>query len=160
MSYELADRGMNGRGEYIWTKEKTASKNQIMAIKETKAAQGQSSLAACLDIILTYNGIVSDAQSLLDAGKTPMEILSENLTDQEVVDMTGCNMQAMLFYVNRDIPVLAMLDSGDAVLITGFNEQNVVICDPKTGFLGKKGMNDSTKYFEENGNCFFTYVRR
>lgn len=160
MAYELAAPVMNDRGEYIWTKEKTASKNQIMAIKETKAAQGQSSLAACLDIILTYNGIVSDAQSLLDAGKTPMEILSENLTDQEVVDMTGCNMQAMLFYVNRDIPVLAMLDSGDAVLITGFNEQNVVICDPKTGFLGKKGMNDSTKYFEENGNCFFTYVRR
>ena len=160
LAYENACPVMNDKGEYIWTKEKTATKNQIMAIKETKAAAGQSSLAACLDIILTYNGIVSDAQSLLDAGKTPIEILTENLPDQEPLDMTGCNMQAMLYYVNRDIPVLALLDSGEAVLITGFNEQNVVICDPRIGFLGKKGMNDSTKYFEENGNCFFTYVRK
>lgn len=157
LAYETSSPVMNDHGEYIWTKEKTAAKNQIMAIKETKVTEGQSSLAACLDIILTHRGIVSDAQALLDAGKTPMEILSENLPDHEPLDLTGCSMQAMLFYVNLDIPVLALLDNGEAVLITGFNEQNVVICDPKTGFLGKKGMKDSTQYFEENGNCFFTY---
>lgn len=160
LAYGNASPVMNDRGEYIWTKEKQSTRNQIMAIKETKVSEGQSSLAACLDIMLTYNGIAGDSQSLLDAGMTPMAILLENLPDKEPLDMTGCNMQAMLTFLDRDIPVLALLKNGEAVLLTGFNEQNVVICDPKTGFLGKKGMNDSTSFFEENGNCFFTYVKR
>lgn len=65
----------------------------------------------------------------------------------------------MLYYVNQDIPVLAILKDGEAVLVTGFNEFNVVILEPSTGKLYQKGMNDSTEWFAENGNYFLTYVR-
>ena len=55
--------------------------------------------------------------------------------------------------------MLAMLGDGNAVLIVGFNELNTVLMDPLTGEVYKKGMNDSTEWFEENGNCFITYTR-
>ena len=71
--------------------------------------------------------------------------------------MTGCPMDAMLYFTNKDIPVLAVLSNGEAVLITGFNEFNIVVLDPSTGKLYKKGLNDSTKWFAENGNRFITY---
>ena len=67
-------------------------------------------------------------------------------------------MDSILYYVNQDIPVLATLNDGGAVLVIGFNELNIVIMDPVTGTVYKKGMNDSVKWFEENGNCFITYV--
>ena len=67
-------------------------------------------------------------------------------------------LDAVLYYVNQDIPVLAYLKNGDTVLITGFNEFNVVIMDPSDGSLTKKGKNDASQWFEENGNCFVTYV--
>ena len=73
--------------------------------------------------------------------------------------MSGCNLDAMLYYVNLDIPVLAILSDGEAVLLTGFNEYNVVVMEPSTGKLYKKGMNDTTEWLQENGNYFVTYKR-
>ena len=55
--------------------------------------------------------------------------------------------------------MLATLNDGNAVLIVGFNELNVVIMDPLTGIVEKKGMNDSKQMFEENGNRFITYIK-
>lgn len=100
-----------------------------------------------------------DAQEALDNGETAVEILGNHLHDARVVDLTGCNLDTILYFTNRDIPVLATLEDGEAVLVVGFNQYNVVIMEPKTGKLYKKGMNDSAKWFEENGNQFVTYFR-
>ena len=91
--------------------------------------------------------------------KAVMEILEKNLTDVQVLELSGCSLQSVLYYVNKDIPVLAMQEDGNAVLIVGFNELNTVLMDPQTGEVFKKGINDSTKWFEENGNSFVTYVK-
>ena len=69
-------------------------------------------------------------------------------------------MDAMLYYVNLDIPVLSIKKDGSAMLIIGFNEYNIVLMDPKTGKIFKKGMNDSRAMFEEEGNRFMTYIPR
>ena len=114
----------------------------------------------CLDTIFGLEGLVRNSEYLLGQGMSVMEILEENLVDAQVLDLTGCNLDALLYYVNQDIPVLALLENGEAVLVTGFNEYNVVIMEPSTGTLYKKGMNDSTEWFAENGNCFITYTRK
>ena len=85
--------------------------------------------------------------------------MEKNLTEAQVLELSGCTLQSVLYYVNRDIPVLAMQEDGNAVLIVGFNELNTVLMDPQSGEVFKKGMNDSTKWFEENGNSFVTYVK-
>jgi len=77
----------------------------------------------------------------------------------QILILSGCSLESMLYYVNRDIPVMAMLEDGNAVLIIGFNELNIVIFDPQTGTIYKKGMNDSKQWFEENGNNFITYIK-
>ena len=87
-------------------------------------------------------------------------ILESDLQDCKVLDLSGCSLDAILYYVNLDLPVLALLDDGNAVLIVGFNELNIVVMDPVTGTLYKKGMNDSTEWLKENGNQFITYVRK
>ena len=81
------------------------------------------------------------------------------MLNAKVVDLTGCNLDTVLFFVNRDIPVLASLENGEAVLVVGFNQYNIVVMEPSTGKLYKKGMNDSAQWFEENGNQFITYFR-
>ena len=42
-------------------------------------------------------------------------------------------------------------------MITGFNEQNVVLMNPQTGTVYKMGMNDAREWFAENGNRFIAY---
>lgn len=159
-AYEISGVVVNNSGECIWLKGNRVTRNQIMAIKEASVTEEKNSLAVCLDTIFKFEGLVRNSEYLLAQGQTVLEVLEENLEDAQVLDMTGCSLDAMLYYVNRDIPVLALLENGEAVLITGFNEYNVVIMEPSTGRLYKNGMNDSAEWFEENGNCFITYIRK
>ena len=124
-----------------------------MAIKEESVTEQKNSLAVCLDNILRHAGITRNTEYDLAQGKTATTILSENMTGVQVLDLSGCTLDAVLYYVNQDIPVLAILEDGEAVLVTGFNEFNVVIMEPATGKLYKKGMNDATAWFAENGKA-------
>ena len=157
LAYETSGRVVDGSGRTIWFKGNRVTRNQIMAITEPERVGVSDSLAVCLDTILKFNGITAQSQLMLDEGKNAYEILSEQLVNARVADLAGCAMDAVLYFVNKDIPVLAILSNGEAVMITGFNEFNVVIFEPSTGKLYKKGLNDSTKWFAENGNCFITF---
>ena len=77
----------------------------------------------------------------------------------EILDLSGCSLDAVLYYVNRDIPVMAILNDRSAVLIVGYNELNTVIMDPSTGTIYKKSINDSTDWFNANGNQFIAYIK-
>ncbi len=159
LAYDISGTVTDRMGNCIWRKVKRVPRNQIMAITEKSVTEEKSSLAVCLETMLEQEGIIRNAQALLEQGKTVLEILQENLPDGQVLDLTGCSLDSVLYYVNQDIPVLAMLENGETVLITGFNEFNVVIMEPFTGRLYKNGMNDSAEWFAENGNRFITYSR-
>ena len=145
-------------GFYIWRAERLHTSNQIMAIEGTAADEERSNLEVCLDVILTYEGVTRNTGYLLEQGKTVAEILQENLENVQVLELTGCSLSSVLYYPDREIPVLALLEDGNAVLITGFNERNVVLMDPQTGQVSRMGLNDATAWFEENRNMFVSYV--
>ena len=151
-AYDSAGVVANDRGIRV-------SRNQIMAIKEESVTDQKNSLTVCLDNILRHAGITRNTEYDLAQGKTAIQILEENMTGVQVLDLSGCSLDAVLYYVNQDIPVLAILEDGEAVLVTGFNEFNVVIMEPSTGKLYKKGMNDATTWFAENGNHFISYMK-
>ncbi len=158
-AYELSGSVVDANGNYIWKKGTIYTKNQIMAITGTKKDAETSSLAVCLDTILELEGISRKTQPMLDIGEDAMNILKNSLRQEKILDLRGCALDTVLYYLDQDIPVLAMMYNQDAYLIIGFNEYNVVLMDPKTGNVYKKGMNDSRTMFEENGNQFITYMR-
>lgn len=160
LAYDISGVVMDNSGNTIWLKGTRVTKNQIMAIKGDSVSEDRGSLAVCLDTMLKYEGIIRNSEYLFEQGQTVMEILEDNLSDAKILDLTGCNLDTVLYYVNQDIPVLAILNDGNAVLLTGFNEYNVVVMDPASGTpLYKKGMNDTTEWLEQNGNSFITYVK-
>lgn len=158
-AYDSSGVVANDRGITVWLKGNRVSRNQIMAIKEESVTDQKNSLTVCLDNILRHAGITRNTEYDLAQGKTAIQILEENMTGVQVLDLSGCSLDAVLYYVNQDIPVLAILEDGEAVLVTGFNEFNVVIMEPSTGKLYKKGMNDATTWFAENGNHFISYMK-
>lgn len=158
-AYDSAGVVANDRGITVWLKGNRVSRNQSMAIKEESVTDQKNSLTVCLDNILRHAGITRNTEYDLAQGKTAIQILEENMTGVQVLDLSGCSLDAVLYYVNQDIPVLAILEDGEAVLVTGFNEFNVVIMEPSTGKLYKKGMNDATTWFAENGNHFISYMK-
>lgn len=150
------------KGNYVWMRGNRSLRNQIMAIQGSGATQEKNSLAVCLDTMLEFEGVIRNSEYMLDRGLSVLDILTENLPDGEILDLTGCSLDSVLYYVNQDIPVLAMMQDGSAVLIIGFNELNTVVMNPEAedgNYVYKVGMNDSKEWFEHNGNSFITYIR-
>ncbi len=158
-AYDIAGIVLNESGECIWRRGNRVTRNQILAITEPEKTEAGGSRAACLDMILKFEGISRNSEYLLGQGKGVMDVLQENLEGYQVLDLTGCSLDAMLYFVNRDIPVLALLEDGEAVLLTGFNESQVMVFEPSTGRLYRRGMSDAGEWLEANGNCFIAYVR-
>lgn len=160
LAYRTAGVVVDDDGDYVWKRETRSTRNQIMAITENEVTETKGSLAVCLDTILKYEGISRNTQNRLNQGDTVFDILEGDLQNCTILDLSGCTLDAVLYYVNQDIPVLATLEDGNAVLIVGFNELNIVVMDPGDGTLEKRGMNDSTQWLEENGNQFISYIRK
>lgn len=150
---------MNDSGDYVWIRGNRVTRNQIMAIEAVQADEERGSLAICLDAMLQLEGVFANAEYLLAGGKTVYEILDENLIDAQILDLKGCSVEAVLYYVNQDIPVLAVLNDGNAVLIVGFNEYSVGVMNPQTGDIRRVGQKDFVEWMSENGNSFITYIR-
>lgn len=159
LAYSRAGTVITDTGEYIFRKGNRVTRNQIMAIEAEKVDENRNSVSVCLDTMLGLEGVVLNTRIQLNQGKGPYEILQNGLSDYLVLDLTGCSLDAILFYVNQDIPVMAMLEDGNAVLVVGFNETQIVIMNPENGSLAKRSMKESDEWFEENGNSFITYVR-
>ena len=147
-------------GREIYRKTSRIPKNQIMAITGNSAGEDASPRelrAVCIDTILEYEGITANTYAQAEQGAEA--ILSEKLEGAIVLNLCGCPLDAMLSYVEKDIPVLVLQNDGSAVLVIGYNELNTVVMYPDTGLVTKVGMNDSISWFEENGNRFITYIK-
>ncbi|MDE7201220.1 MAG: hypothetical protein K2O91_04755 [Lachnospiraceae bacterium] len=160
LAYSISGTVVNQNGDYIWKRTTRSTRNQIMAITGSQRSEGSSDLAVCLETILEFCGSIKNVQPMLDRGKTVRQILEENINAAMVLDLRGVSLDAILYYVNQDIPVLVSLEDDSAMLVIGFNELNVVVMNPETGSVYKVGMNDATNMFRQNGNMFMTYLRK
>ncbi len=148
---------LDDQGYYVWYRANMAQRNQIMNLSFEKTGGDEDSLVYSLNKLLEYSGSVRNTEYLLGRGETVLSIMEEALEDCDVLNLTGCSMDSMLYYVNRDIPVLVLYDDGGAKLLIGFNQISVVLMDPQGGTY-KIGRNEAEDIFEKNGNQFITYV--
>ncbi len=160
LAYNISGTVVNQNGDYIWKRTTRSVRNQIMAITGKQRTEGSTDLAVCLETILEFCGSIKNVQPMLDSGKTVKQILEENLNNVTALDLTGVSLDAILYYVNQDIPVLVSLENESAMLVIGFNELNVVVMNPETGTVYKIGMNDATNLFRQSGNVFVTYFKK
>lgn len=149
---------LNDTGYYVWYRANRDLRNQIMDLSfDDIENDGKNELSYCLDKVLEYVGVVRNSEYLLNRGESVLSILNDALENKDVLDLTGCSLDSILYYVNRDIPVLALTNEGKTYLIIGFNQLSVVVLDPNKGWY-KIGRNEAEELFDRNGNQFITYI--
>ncbi len=144
---------VNAKQEILWTRGGRKTRTDLGSFSNSQQKDGESALQAALEIILGTQNVYSDIAAYLAENDTPYEILAE-LTTGRVLDLSGCSVSMVLYYVSQGYPVLALEDGSSAELITGYDPQNIIVTDPLTGESSKRGMNDSTQQFAELGNLF------
>ena len=157
-AYQLNGVVVDDQGTYLYRKTSRVARNQIMAINPVQTETEGGELAVCLDVMLALEGYTVDTAPLLRHGREPEEILEEKGQGMTVLDLNGCKLDVILYYVAQDIPVLARMVDGSAVLVIGYNEYQIVVMNPQTGTNYKISMNEASRWFEENGNWFLAYL--
>ena len=98
-----------------------------------------------------------DTPPAQNSGDTPDQPAQPAPDEPQPAPETPSGDAPQLTTPDNEDELLAVMQDGSAVLVIGFNEQNVVLMDPLTGTVYKKGMNDARSMFEENGNRFIAY---
>ena len=157
----LAGWVMDADGDMIWKRTKRSTKNQIMSITEEVASEEESTLAVCLDAMLKNEGVIRNSEYLREQGQSAPQILTDNLTDSKVLVISDCDLELMLYYINIETPVLALLGEDEAVLIVGYNDTNssIIALDPAKGSLERLSYENASELFERAGSNFVTYIK-
>ena len=143
--------------KYIWRRGRDASQPMIGSGTLDMAEISDNSVVRCLMYLLREEESSIDVEDLVAKGETPRQILTEALTERKVVDLSGCSVNQVLYYVNLGNPVLAMV--GDqAVLIVGYDEHNTILYQPAENTVKKMGLQDSDTFFSSGGNIFLGYI--
>lgn len=154
----MADERMgvvyDNKGVRIW--ERGAAKDSAKVSVNNVSAS--TSIEACIKMVLETNHIEygkKDSFKIKDGSITQM---LEKYMPGKVVNLTGATLEEVLLYVSEGKPVIAMLSSSRAVLITEYTQSKVVYIDPLAGRIVKK-TKDASKEFEKVGNIFISYVQ-
>lgn len=147
------------KGLYVWNKSGRLTSNQIMAVT-AESDDGSGSLAVCLDAIFSFEGVSADASKLLSSGDdTIPEVLNSTIPNARAFSLTGCSLDAALYYVSEEKPVLVMYNNyQDAVLLVGYNESIVVLMDPETGTLRRMDRDKAEEQFTGSGCTYVAYL--
>ena len=148
---------INREGKLIWERGIKMPRTELSGINEIKADGEMSSAAAAMEILAEYRGETLDIDKY-DPGKQSIyEFLSNNMKPS-VVDMTGAELDEILYCVYRKHPVIAIRSNGEACVIYGYDPTYISIYEPSKGKSTKLTLADAIKDFEKNGNIFISYV--
>lgn len=147
---------LNGNQEVIWERGVKKSSSEIKNINPVYNTDKIDSIMASAIMLVSYQkgGIVNSNQ--IQGQVSAYEFLKDNIGDK-LLNLTGCSLDDVLYYVSNQRPVMAMKGSNQGVLIIGYDNYNITVIDPSLGKTMKIGLNDSMAMFEEAGNVFISY---
>lgn len=79
--------------------------------------------------------------------------------DAQRVDLTGCTLDQVLYVINRGCPLIALVSSDHAVLLTGYSTTDITYIDPDSGAAHTVGLSEMENMVQSSGNVFIGYVR-
>lgn len=74
------------------------------------------------------------------------------------INLTGCTLDQVLYVINRGCPVIALIDTNHAVLLTGYTTTDITYVDPDDGESHTVSMSTMEKQTEDSGNVFIGYI--
>lgn len=144
--------------EYVWKRARKTTQTAFSDIGTGETTSEGGSIAQCINAMLEKAGININVEALITSGETPKSILHNTMKDATVLDLSGCSVDEVLYYVSCGSPVFAMTGSDTAVLIVGYDANNISVYDPGLGMTYRKTIDEADEWFGGAGKVFFTYL--
>lgn len=155
---EVNGVAISSKQAYVWERGNWPTLYEVDGMTEFQAADGESTMAACLRRIFETEGKTVDVTKELGDGKSPETILG-TYVGGEGLDLTGCTTEEILYTISRRTPVIAVLENGHSVLLIGYNKTNVAYLDPADGQRYSVTFAEMESKVSASGNTFIGYVK-
>lgn len=139
-------------GQVIWTRYKETSAMLDIPAAYWKAA-GNSQVAAT-DLLVDLEGITGTSTEYYDQGYTTIDCL-EKLAGS-VVNLTGCPVENVLFFIGNGHPVLAKTGSNTYEVIYGYDSSTITTIDFTTGQSKNYSYTDFNNTIANYGDVLMT----
>ena len=110
-------------------------------------------------MIARVNGKSAAANSIDTDSGSVMKLLSE-YSGQEALNLIGCSLDEVLYYISKGSPVLAQYTGGRYVVVMSYNSTKIRYLDPVTGISTVGDRTQITENFQKAGNVFYSYLEQ
>lgn len=140
--------------EYVWARRSRSTEKNLTNVSLTPSGDVARYVSACVNGMLKACGIEANAAEELAQGKSTIDVMNSHMNNQKAIDLAGCSLDEMLYYVDNGYPVLGMLENVNCILIVGYDFYNAVLLNPGTGQTYRQGLEETAAQFEQYGNRF------
>ena len=102
--------------------------------------------------------VSSEIPDVMKQGSISVEEIAAAKPGALVLDLTGCTLDQILYYIGRGYPVTGLRKNGDTALLVGYDIFNTMMYNKGTGEYFYEAYEDSTPAFEDGGSVFVTYI--
>lgn len=142
---------------YAWEDGNRVSWYRNFGISRFTPNSGESTLAACVRKVLSYEGKKVDVAAEL--GTTSVEEVMEKHLQTEVLRFRGCSSKAMCYLIDKGVPVIAMKDGSNAILLIGYDAKTVTYVEPSSGSIFTSTFEKVNEMLAGSGKTYIAYVR-
>ena len=155
-SIQLADEQMgtvmDSDAHIIWERGGKFLSKELSGISYPN--DGSGSLKACTQMLLQAAQITTTTSEL--KGKSTLSMLKRYLDFP--VNLTGCTVDEILYFVSGSKPVIAMTGNTSGVLIMAYTTTDVSWMDPNTMQRRTMSIAAAEEYFKQFDYKFISYV--
>lgn len=153
---------VNENNQLVYERAGKLNANSVGSISYVRTGNGVNSKGACIAMVLKFQHLSANAKELSSSQKSAYSLLKEKMgEDIKVLNLKGCTLDEVLYFVSNERPVLALIDGQNMVVITEYSmiENTVTYYNPSTGQTETKSMTVADEMFEAAGNAFVSYVK-
>ena len=156
MADERAGTVINEKGKIVWERGTKATSASVPRITGVRAGNDTDTVQAALQMMLSSKGIAVTISK--EETKQPLQQVIGRYTNAEVAVLTGASLDEVLYFVWKGQPVLALKESGEAVVITAYSSGDVTYYDPARGRNITTDKEQAELLFENGGRIFISFL--
>lgn len=154
---EYAGVVVTSQQNYAWEDGNQVSWYRNFNVNGFTAQGGETTLEACVRKVLTYEGVSAEVSAALK--EQAVEDVMEAQLNKEVIRYRDCSSKDMRYLIDKGVPVIAMLNADDAVLLVGYDALTVTYISPSNGAVRSATFAKMDEMLEGSGCTFIGYVR-
>lgn len=123
-----------------------------------QASNNKKSFKACMKMLARVAGKDPD-KVVVNTKKYPIPELIEMSTGKKGMNLSGCSLDEVLYYVDQGCPILTKLTDTKYVIVMSYNKDKIRYLDPVTRESTVVDRSGITRQLKGRGNYFYTYQR-